>query len=314
MYSDIAIKVAAAKACGIIKSNAHFWESFSSMDQFEESISDDQRLYDAVDDILKEIESSESEMGIVCYFDENFPAINSGVKSNSDKPFLLYYKGDISLLSDLNRNVAVIGLINPDESIMQRGERVVKNLVNSNHNIVSGLAKGCDTLAHKVCLESGGKTIAILSTQVNKIYPAENRGLAAEIVDNGGLLISEYSNEPSGRNESIKRLIDRDRLQAMFSKAVVLIASYRKGEGDSGSRHAMDAAKKYGVERYVMYNPAIDNNNIMFGLNKYYVQPNSIEQAKTITENSISEISRTMIKGFLSRQDNYYVQHVFAGF
>ena len=314
MYSDIAIKVAAAKACGIIKSNAHFWENFSNIEMFEDLISYDQNVYDVIDDILKEIELSESEIGIVCYFDESFPAINSGVKSNSEKPYLLYYKGDISLLSDVNSNVAVIGLLNPDESILHRGEKVVRNLVNSNQVIVSGLAKGCDTLAHKVCLESGGKTIAVLPSQVNKIYPAENRSLATEIVSNGGLLISEYSSEPTSRNESIKRLVDRDRLQAMFAKAVVLIASYRKGEGDSGSRHAMEAAKRYGVERYVMYNQATDDDNIKFGMNKYYVQSGNMEYVKVLTENSINEINKATIKGFLRKQEGFYVQHVFAGY
>ena len=58
--------------------------------------------------------------------------------------------------------------------------------------IVSGLALGCDEMAHKACLESNGKTIAILLSKLGKIYPAKNRSLAREIVSRGRLLISEY--------------------------------------------------------------------------------------------------------------------------
>jgi DNA processing protein len=52
----------------------------------------------------------------------------------------------------------------------------------------------------------------------------------------------------------------------MFSKAIILIASYRKNEGDSGSRHAMEAAKNYKIERYVVFNKEIDYDNKQFGL------------------------------------------------
>jgi DNA processing protein len=83
----------------------------------------------------------------------------------------------------------------------------------------------------------------------------------------GGLVVTEYVEEAQNRNETIRRFIERDRLQAMFSKAVILIASYRKGEGDSGSRHCMQKAKLYGKKRYVMYNETLDKDRAIFGLN-----------------------------------------------
>ena len=109
--------------------------------------------------------------------------------------------------------------------------------------------------------------------------------MAHKIVDNDGLIISEYVSEPKNRYESVKRFIERDRLQALYSKAVVLIASFRKGEGDSGSRHAFEKAKQYGKKRLVMYRES-DSNDLMFGLNKEYV----VQGEKIVTLKEIKEL------------------------
>lgn len=225
--------------------------------------------------------------GIISTFDNEFPKIYSSVKKDADKPYLLFYKGDLSLLEDLSRNVAVIGLLTPDENIIEREEVVVKKLVERGMNIVSGLAKGCDTIAHKACLEANGKTIAILPSPLSQIYPAENRELASEIVDNGGLLLTEYYKKPVSRFDSTKRFIDRDRLQAMFSKAILLSASYAEGMGDSGSRHAMGKAEEYSLFRAMLYDEKIDSNNPMFGLNKQY---HATRKANVLTSNVLEKM------------------------
>lgn len=290
MYSEIALKVLAAKECGVIKSNAQFWSNFRDIDKLESVIEGNEKILKTMKIISDELNSLEDKIKITCIFDDNFPIINKNVKNNSEKPYLLFYKGDISLLKNLNMNVAIIGLTNPEKEIIDREEKIVKNLVNNDMTIVSGLALGCDTLAHENCLKANGKTVAILPSQVNKVIPAKNRELAKQIVSEGGLLISEYYKEPNSRYEAIGRFIERDRLQAMFSKAIILIASYRKGEGDSGSRHAMEAARKYNIERYVMYNENTDINNIQFGLNKDLLDISRQDQVKILFSNSIEEI------------------------
>ncbi len=289
-YSEIALKVLAAKECRIIKTNAQFWKNFADREKFNKVVLNDDRVIKMAEKMSSELDSTNNKEGIICAYDDDFPIINRKIKNNSDKPFLLFYRGDLSLLSDLNKNVAVIGLVNPDEKIIERETEIVKILVKSDLVIVSGLALGCDTIAHKICLEENGKTIAILPSSLRKIYPPENRELAEEIVEKGGLLISEYYKDAASKHEAIKRFIERDRLQAMFAKAIILIASYRKGEGDSGSRHAMEAARKYGIERYVMYNSRMDEDNEMFGLNKDLANSKGIEQVKIFTPESINYI------------------------
>ncbi len=285
-YSDIALKILAAKECGIIKTNAQFWTQFSEPARIEEMALNNDRVSKIVHSLEQQF--TDDDTGFICAFDKEFPALNIKVK-NSEKPYLLFYKGDIALLQDLNKNVAVIGLTDPTTEIENREIEVVKRLVNSNLVIVSGLAKGCDAIAHKVCVDTRNKTIAILPTQLNKISPAVNRGLAKDIVSAGGLLLTEYYKETVTRQEAIGRYIERDRLQAMFAKAVVLIASYRKGEGDSGSRHAMEAASSYGLERYAMFNEATDIADKQFGLNKDLVEL-KYNKVKILQKNSIDHI------------------------
>lgn len=302
-YSEITLKVLAAKECGIIKSNAQFWKLFNKRENFEKAIMEDNNFNDALKKLSNEFIISDSEEGIVSIYDDLFPVINKQVKSNSDKPYLLFYKGDLKLINNLNKNVAVIGLINPDEKIIKREANVVKKLTDNDLIIVSGLAIGCDSVAHKLCIENNGKTVAILPSPISKIYPAENKKLAEEIVKKGGLLISEYYKEPKTKYEAINRFIQRDRLQAMFSKAIILIASYRKGEGDSGSRHAMDAARKYEIDRYVLYNKKIDENNKQFSLNRDLLFDKYENNIKILTNHSIENIKLLKNKNLIPNNE-----------
>lgn len=304
-YSDIALKVLAAKECGIVKTNAQFWGNFSDREKFNKEVLNDDRVIKTSEKISIELDSTDSEEGIICAYDNGFPFINRKVKNNGDKPYLFFYKGDLSLLNDLNNNIAVIGLTDPDEEIISREVDIVKRLIKNNHIIVSGLAIGCDTIAHKTCVETNGKTIAILPSQLSKVYPAENRDFAEEIVKKGGLLISEYYKDAASKHEAINRFIERDRLQAMFSKAIILIASYRKGEGDSGSRHAMEAARKYEIERYAMYNSKMDEDNKRFGLNKDLVNSKGADQVKILIPSSIDLIKSLVNPNLSSDADPY---------
>lgn len=207
--------------------------------------------------------------GLVAIGDTDFPPVR-GTVNPADKPFALFYRGDISLLNKDNLNVAVIGVLNPDEKIELTERIVTAEILKYNATITSGLALGCDTIAHRTTLERGGKTIAILPSPLDKILPKENIELAEQIVENGGLLISEYYEAPKSRNDMISRFVVRDRLQALFSDAVLLAASYafNKLGNDCGARHAMEKAKLYGIKRGVIYNDSKHRDISMYDLNR----------------------------------------------
>ena len=211
--------------------------------------------------------------GVAAIGDEVFPTVRGKVKP-AELPLAIFYKGDISLLNKDNLNIAVIGVLNPEKNVELSEKMVTSEILKHRATSVSGLALGCDTIAHQTALECSGKTIAILPGPLNKIIPKENKELANQIVDNGGLLISEYYDEPKSRNEMISRFVVRDRLQALFSDAVLLTASYAPNNigNDSGSRHAMEKAKTYGIKRAVIYNDTKHQNNSMYDLNRQILQ------------------------------------------
>ena len=207
--------------------------------------------------------------GVVGIGDADFPVIQEGVK-DGDRPIALFYKGDIALIKKAAGNVAVIGLLTPSCQIERDERDVVRRLVQQGKCIVSGLALGCDTIGHRETLDRGGKTVAFLSSPLTEVNPPSNRPLAYEIVNSGGLLVSEYFRGVHSKREFIGRYAERDRLQAMFAEAVVLAASYsQKDYGkDSGSRFAMGKALEYGVPRYVIYDSKRDSKNTMFNLSR----------------------------------------------
>ncbi len=250
--------------------------------------------------VLKQIEIlGESCDGIVAIGDKNFPKHRGNVK-DSERPIFLFYKGDISLLDIGNTNITVIGLLNPDEAIEVREQKIVAEIVKKDVTIVSGLALGCDSIAHKQAL-IGGKTIAILPSPLNNILPARNKGLAFQIVEDGGLLVTEYYDEHKSAMDLSSRYKDRDRLQALYCDTIILAASYAQDSAtrwkitdqklDSGARLAMGFAKDYNIPRAVMYDQNTDVKNPMFDLNRQLIaERDTTILTKKILEDIITKI------------------------
>ncbi len=214
--------------------------------------------------------------GVVALGDDDFPP-HRGVVKDSEKPIFIFYRGNLSLLTAESKNIAVIGLLNPDQEIEAVERELVARMVENGAVIVSGLALGCDTIAHRQALDSKGRTVAILPGPLNDVLPAKNRGLAEEIVENDGLLISEYLTSAKSKMELSGRYQERDRLQALYSNSIVLAASYAKNDigNDSGSRLAMGYARDYSIPRVVIYDEEKDSNNSKYDLNRQIIGEDS---------------------------------------
>lgn len=240
--------------------------------------------------------------GFVALGDSNFPQHRGTVKE-SERPVFLFYKGNIDLLSIDNKNISVIGLLNPEGDIEERERKIVSQFVKHGATIVSGLAFGCDSISHQQALDSNGYTVAILPSPLNNILPARNKGLAFKIVDEGGLLITEYGNDFKSQMELSSRYKERDRLQALFCDTIVLAASYAQNSAerwkmfgqklDSGARLAMGYAKDYNIPRAVMYDESLDGNNPMFDLNRDIIREG--KNVTVITQNNIEDKVRELI-------------------
>src|SRR5690606_23114073 len=243
--------------------------------------------------------------GIVALGDKDFPKHRGNVKE-SERPMFLYYKGDIDLLSIDNLNITVIGLLNPEGDIEERERKIVAEFVKKGATIVSGLAVGCDSISHQQGLDSNGKTVAVLPSPLSSVMPVRNKGLAFQIVEEGGLLVTEYGTDFKSKMELSSRYKERDRLQALFCDTIVLAASYAQNSSilhpnlqgqklDSGARLAMGYARDYNIPRAVMYDQDIDALNPMFDLNRALI--NEQKDITIITQENISEkVEKIMYK------------------
>jgi DNA processing protein len=273
------------------------------------SVEEFERLRNHFESILKQKFSDNCD-GVVAIGDSDFPQFR-GVVKESAQPVFLYYKGDIDLLCSQNKNITVIGLLNPDGNIEERERRIVHQLVKQGATIVSGLAFGCDSIAHQQTLDSNGKTVAILPSPLNNILPARNKGLAYQIVEEGGLLVSEYGTDYKSQMELSSRYLERDRLQALFCDSIVLAASYAKDSADkwgilgqkldSGARHAMGHAREYKIPFSVMYDDPLDQTNPMFDLNREIIS--QFNDTMIISEDNYIEMINK-IMGQKPKSDN----------
>lgn len=187
---------------------------------------DAQKQYETI--LLK---SEKDNIKYVSYWDNNYPIL---LKNIPDKPILLYYIGDISTLNKMP-TLAVIGTREPSTFGFKSGERIAELFTDFGFNIVSGLAVGCDTAGHIGSLNKHGKTTAILAHGLDKIYPKENRTLAQDIIDNDGLLISEYH---VGQSPLANYFVERDRIQAGLSLGIFVVETDIKG----GTMHTVKFA------------------------------------------------------------------------
>lgn len=172
---------------------------------------------------------------IIEYLDELYP---ERLREIENPPTRLYVLGNVEILNELG--IAVIG----SRTNTQYGEKMCKtftrNLVEYNINIISGLAVGIDGIAHRTCLNNSGKTIAVLPSGFDNIYPEIHKSLFREIIENGGAIVSEY--EPNIKADS-KKFIERNRIVAGLGIGTLVIeAGYRSGTSVT-ARHTVKQEK-----------------------------------------------------------------------
>lgn len=125
---------------------------------------------------------------LVTVLDEDYPA---NLRLVPNLPPFLFYRGDLQPADA--RSVAVVGTRAASEIGQSRAARMARELVAEDVVVFSGLAAGIDTAAHTGALQAGGRTVAVMGTGIAaKIFPAQNRGLADQILQNGGALVSQF--------------------------------------------------------------------------------------------------------------------------
>ena len=180
------------------------------------------------------------------------------LKNIEDSPKELYCLGNLELLN--KKSMAVIGSRNYSEYGKQVAFEFAYSLAKEGICIVSGLAKGIDGFAHSACLKAKGKTIAVLGSGLDVIYPKENEKLYYDILNNGGLIISEY---PLGSKPEKWHFPARNRIISGLSDGILVIEARK----NSGTNITVDFALDQGKDVFVVpgniYSKTSDGTNFL---------------------------------------------------
>lgn len=175
---------------------------------------------------------------IITVFDNEYP---DSLRLLEDYPSVLYIKGNVNLLKDM-RSIAIVGSRDVHNLLHVEFDHLLSRITElKDPCIVSGLALGTDSLAHRYALKNQIPTIAVMPCGLDKIVPSENSELAKNILAQGGLLISEY---PIGTNPTKSHFLNRNRIQSGLSKEVIIMQASIKSGTMTTFKKSMEQKKK----------------------------------------------------------------------
>ena len=180
----------------------------------------------------------------LCLLDIIYPKL---LKEIADPPIVIYFRGNRNVIEKNKTCVAIVGSRLMTVYGKNATEKITKGLC-GNAIIVSGLADGVDTIAHKTAIENKGETIAVLGSGIDVIYPYKNYDLYWKIAKGNGLVLSEY---PPGFAPSKSTFPLRNRIISGLSKALVVI----EGKKTSGSLITARFAAEQGREVFAIPGP-----------------------------------------------------------
>ena len=191
----------------------------------------------------------------------NYPScFTSGLRC---PPIVIYYKGDLSLLTDRDKYhyVGIVGSKNASKYEKNSIRDIVKDL-EKDTVIVSGLTKGIDRSAHEAALDNNLKTIAVLGNGIDYIYPSENEDLYKRIVNEGGLILSEY---PALVKPQPQQFIYRNRIIAGLSEFLLVAEAHDRSATSTTVNYALDAGVTVGCIPYPRNYKSLCNSLIKEG-------------------------------------------------
>lgn len=189
-------------------------------------------------------------IGIMTIKDKDYP---KNLLHIYDAPAILYYKGDKELLH--TNIIAMVGCRECSDYGKEVSIKFSYELAKCDITIISGMAKGIDSYSHIGCIKAGGKTIAVLGSGLDRIYPKENSLLYNEILSTGGLILSEYV---IGTKPNKLNFPARNRIISGLSKGVIVVEAKEK----SGTLNTVDFALEQGKEIFVVPGNITSNNSI----------------------------------------------------
>jgi len=176
----------------------------------------------------------------VTFHDDGYP---QRLKHFESSPLVLYYKGDPNL--NHKRTVAIVGTRNPTEFGKINCEKIIDGLKGYDVQIISGLAFGIDTCAHKKCIDANIETIGVMGHGLDILYPAQNRKLVSQMIEQDGGVLTEFPIETRPDRENFPM---RNRIIASMCDVIVVVESKNRG----GSIITAEFANKYNKDVFAV--------------------------------------------------------------
>ena len=195
---------------------------------------------------------------LVTYKEDNY---SSKLKHINNYPICLFYKGNINLLNQ--KSIAIIGNREYSEYGKQVTIKLAYQLSMKGITIISGGARGIDSFANIGAIKAGKPSIIVLGNGLNHIYPPENKYLEEKVLDNNGLIVSEYFNDMRGNKTTFPY---RNRIISGLSDGVVVVEAKER----SGTFITVDYALEQGKDVYAIPGNIFQRNSI--GTNKLISQ------------------------------------------
>ena len=212
---------------------------------------------------------------------KDYPELLRNIKNPPKK---LYILGNIDNLK--KTKISIIGSRAASQMGMKRAKEFSKELASNGICIVSGMAKGIDSAAHWGSLLEKGRTIAVLASGFNNIYPRENKFLYDEILANKGCIISEY--KPDEKPESYK-FIQRNRIVSGLSRGVLVVeAAYRSGTSITAKFATQQNRKVYCLPHNIEETNGVGTNRLIKNGAILVTKPEEILKELNIVKNSKS--------------------------
>lgn len=186
--------------------------------------------WDKVDKIIRRTERIGAQ--IITLTDEVYP---ERLRQIYDPPLLLWVKGDPGALN--KDGIAVVGTRRASSYGKKQAEFFSRALVEQGLSVISGLAYGIDSVAHKTTVKKQGTTVAVLGSGIDVIYPSVNSKLATQIAETGGAVISEF---PLGTKPDAVNFPVRNRIVSGMSMGTLVVESGREGGSMITARSALD--------------------------------------------------------------------------
>lgn len=268
--------------------------------------------------VLEEVQKNRAR--IITHQHKDYPGLLGQI---TRPPPLLFVKGNTELLS--LPQIAVVGTRNPTNAGIENTRAFSRYLANGGFTITSGLALGVDGYAHEATIKAGGKTLAVMATGIDQVYPQRHQRLADAILDSDGLLVSEFI---PGTQAHAAHFPQRNRIISGLSLGTLVMEAAVKSGSLITARYALEQNREVFAVPGSIHNPQSKGCHALIqdgaqlvecgediikqlaGLIRYFVDQQDEHKATSFTQPQTEQVPKRISSSSLSDHERQLLEHI----